>query len=168
MAHGASDYNLTFQPVVSGAGLLPVGTIKAWPVATIPALYVECNGQAISRSTYSVLFGVIGTTYGAGDGSTTFNVPNMSGKIGVGYKGSDSNFQTLGQSGGEETHTLVISELPTHTHPMVTGTSSTGGNHTVSCNTYSKTAISSCAGSDGAHNNLQPYIVMKFVICAGV
>lgn len=64
------------------------GLITMWPASSIPSGWFECDGQAISRSTYSTLFGIIGTTYGAGNGTTTFNVPNLQGRFPLGYAGS--------------------------------------------------------------------------------
>jgi len=81
-----------------------VGTIKPWGKATAPAGYLLCDGSAVSRSTYVDLFTVIGTTYGAGDSSTTFNVPNLTGKFPQGKDGSNN----LGTSGGANTVTVSV------------------------------------------------------------
>jgi microcystin-dependent protein len=82
-----------------------VGAIKPWTKATAPAGYVLCNGAAISRTTYADLFGVIGTTYGAGDSSTTFNVPQLQGKLPQGY---DGNTYNLAGTGGANTVTVAV------------------------------------------------------------
>ncbi len=82
-----------------------VGTIKPWGKATAPAGYVLCDGTAISRTDYADLFGVISTTYGAGNGSTTFNVPNLQGKMAQGYDGSTYN---LAGTGGANTVTVAV------------------------------------------------------------
>ncbi|HEU0049789.1 MAG TPA: tail fiber protein, partial [Nitrososphaera sp.] len=74
--------------------------------------WLTCNGQEVSRTTYALLFSIIGTTYGAGNGSTTFNLPNFQDRFLYG-KGSTS---TVGDAGGEETHTLSVPELPAHVH----------------------------------------------------
>ena len=94
----------------------PAGIIKINAGSTPPGGYLLCNGQAVSRTTYANLFKVIGTTYGAGDGSTTFNVPNLNGRVVVGK--SSSTFTTLGQTGGEINSTLTTSNLPAHTHTV--------------------------------------------------
>jgi hypothetical protein len=65
--------------------VVPTGMVQMWTTATAPSGFLFCNGAAISRSTYAILFGVIGTTYGSGDGSTTFNLPNMAAYAGVNY-----------------------------------------------------------------------------------
>jgi len=82
-----------------------VGAIKPWTKATAPDGYVLCNGAAISRTTYADLFGVIGTTYGAGDSSTTFNVPQLQGKMPQGY---DGNTYNLAGTGGANTVTVAV------------------------------------------------------------
>ncbi len=82
-----------------------VGAIKPWTKAAAPDGYLLCNGGAVSRSTYADLFAVISTTYGAGDGSTTFNVPQLQGKIPQGY---DGNTYNLAGTGGANTITVVV------------------------------------------------------------
>tara|TARA_Y100001937_G_scaffold34011_1_gene48556 strand:+ start:2035 stop:2649 length:615 start_codon:yes stop_codon:yes gene_type:complete len=81
-----------------------VGTIKPWGKATAPAGYVLCDGSAISRSTFADLFAVIGTTYGAGDSSTTFNVPDLQGRFPQGKSGTNS----LAGTGGANTVTVSV------------------------------------------------------------
>jgi microcystin-dependent protein len=82
-----------------------VGAIKPWGKATAPAGYVLCDGSAISRTDYADLFAVISTTYGAGNGSTTFNVPNLQGKMPQGYDGST---YALAGTGGANTVTVSL------------------------------------------------------------
>ena len=82
-----------------------VGAIKPWTKATAPDGYVLCNGAAISRSTYADLFALISTTYGSGDGSTTFNVPQLQGKMPQGY---DGNTYNLAGTGGANTVTVAV------------------------------------------------------------
>lgn len=91
-----------------------VGSIYMYAGSTLPELFMLCDGSAISRVTYSDLFEIIGTTFGQGDGSTTFNLPNLSGKVAI---GASSN-HALGVSGGSETVQLQDSNLPAHTHEM--------------------------------------------------
>ena len=79
-----------------------------------PEGYLFCDGSAVSRTTYATLFGVIGTTFGAGDGSTTFNVPDLGGRVPLGV----SSTHLLGSTGGSETVTLTESELPSHVHEV--------------------------------------------------
>lgn len=121
-----------------GAGKLFFGT-------TAPSGYIFPYGQAISRTDYALLFAVLGTTYGAGDGSTTFNVPDLRGRapFGKDNMGGTSanritdqtggwNGDTLGATGGSETHTLTTAQLASHTHGSGTlaGTTNSTGSHT--------------------------------------
>jgi microcystin-dependent protein len=94
----------------------PSGTIKIYAGVDEPNGYLICDGRAVSRTTYADLFAAIGTRYGSGNGSTTFNIPNLKGKVIVGYDSADASFNTLGKTGGSKTHTLTISEMPSHTH----------------------------------------------------
>lgn len=92
---------------------LPIGSIVPYTSDTIPENWLLCNGQAVSRTTYSILFGIIGTTYGVGDGSTTFNLPNLKGKVAVGKDSTQTEFDTLGETGGNKT--------VSHTHELSNG-----------------------------------------------
>jgi microcystin-dependent protein len=94
----------------------PAGVINMWATTTAPTTWLLCDGAAVSRTTYAALFAVISTTYGAGDGSTTFNLPSLKGKVPVGRDSADAAFNTMGLSGGAKTHTLDTSEMPVHTH----------------------------------------------------
>ena len=95
---------------------IPAGVINMWATTTAPTAWLLCDGSAVSRSTYASLFGVIGTTYGTGDGSTTFNLPNLKGRIPVGRDSADTSFDAMGETGGAKTHTLTTTEMPSHTH----------------------------------------------------
>jgi len=108
------------------SGISP-GTIKIWSSNSVPDGYLLCDGRAISRETYSKLFEKIGTTYGSGDGSTTFNLPNMQGKQINGNNSSDVN----GIVGGSNTVNVALSNIPNHTHkvPKLSGTAASAGAH---------------------------------------
>lgn len=112
----------------AGFALLPVGTVMPYAGAAAPNGYLLCYGQTISRTTYALLFSVIGDFYGAGDGSTTFLVPDLRGRVVAGQDdmgGSSANRltnaddglngDTLGAAGGGETQTLVTGNLPAYT-----------------------------------------------------
>lgn len=139
----------------------PVGVMHEYAGSTAPGGYLLCQGQAISRTTYADLFQVIGTIYGSGDGSTTFNVPDMRGRVSVGLNSSDNDFKTLGKHGGSKTHTLTVDEMPSHTHTQnahkhtATGSSGEAGahGHTASSNsTGAHThSVSGTAASAGDH-----------------
>lgn len=90
------------------------GLIEPFAGTTVPAGYLLCDGTAVSRATYAALYAVIGDTFGAGDGSTTFNLPDLGGRVPLGV----SQGHALGTTGGSETVTLTESELPAHTHEV--------------------------------------------------
>lgn len=90
------------------------GIISLFAGSTAPSGYLACDGSAVSRDTYSALFAVIGTTYGAGDGSTTFNLPDLSGRVAIGA----STSHAMGTTGGEESHVLTSGELAAHSHEV--------------------------------------------------
>lgn len=142
------------------------GFVYSFAGSKAPAGFLLCDGAAYSRTAYSELFAVIGTTYGAGDGSTTFNVPNYTGRVLVGTGGD----YTLGATGGEATHTLTASEMPRHAHSYgVQIYGNTPGSTTLSGNTAaaSMTKESSVAGGSQPHNNMQPYAVANYIIATG-
>lgn len=97
-------------------GGLPAGSIIQWGGSTAPANWLLCDGSVVSRSTYASLFSAIGTTYGAGDGSSTFQLPDLRGRVAVGKNGG--SFGTLGATGGVESVTLTAAQsgLPAHNH----------------------------------------------------
>lgn len=122
----------------SGGGLAPTGAVSSFAGSSAPTGWLLCDGSAVSRTTYADLYAVIGTTYGVGDGSTTFNVPNAKGKMVVGYDSTDTSFDALGETGGAKTNTLTTTQLPAHTHsvnpPATASTSSGTHSHTVGGN----------------------------------
>lgn len=103
------------------AGALPVGTLLPFAGSAAPTGYLACNGAAVSRATYAALFAVIGTTYGAGDLVTTFNLPDLRGRAAVGIgtgDATDATAWTLGQKKGTEGVTLTEGQLPEHNHRL--------------------------------------------------
>lgn len=92
----------------------PAGIIMPFAGTVAPQGCLFCDGSAVSRTTYAALFAVIGTTYGEGDGSTTFNVPDLSGRVVIGV----SNSHALGTTGGSETVTLTEDQMPAHSHEV--------------------------------------------------
>ena len=157
------------QSTVSG-DTLPIGAIMPFGSDTIPENWLLCDGSAVSRTTYQQLFNTIGTTYGTGDGFTTFNLPNLQGKIPVGKNTNDTDFDTLGETGGEKTHTLTIYEMPNHVHNLKTsnqtGNHSDGFIHNGSYELSNEAMSTKDTGGGQAHNNLQPYIVQNYIIKA--
>tara|TARA_R100000315_G_C5216410_1_gene129322 strand:+ start:20 stop:1297 length:1278 start_codon:yes stop_codon:yes gene_type:complete len=160
--------------------VIPSGTLLPYAGSSAPTGFLLCYGQAISRSTYSDLFSAISTTYGTGDGSSTFNVPDLRGRVVAGQDdmgGSSANRltdqtgglngDTLGDTGGSETHTLTTAQMPAHTHTVaaqqqVSGDSTNrGGSGQLGA---AATITSSSTGGDGAHNNVQPTIILNYII----
>lgn len=102
---------------------MQTGGLVAYCGATVPSGYLLCDGSAVSRTTYADLFAVIGTAWGPGDGSSTFNLPDFRDRVPVGSSpgsldASRPSVRTLGQAGGEETHQLTEAEGPSHTHTV--------------------------------------------------
>jgi len=144
-------------------GGMPTGTILPFAGSTEPAGFLLCDGAAVSRTTYAKLFDVIGTSYGPGDGSTTFNLPDLRGRIGVGIGGS--GVSNLGDVGGEQEHTLTIDEMPAHSHQYYDH--ATSGSHKAIdfYDTGTGSLISSTeTGGDQPHNNMQPYVGINYII----
>jgi microcystin-dependent protein len=153
------------------ASILP-GFIFDYGGLTAPSGYLNCDGTAVSRITYSALFTAIGTTWGAGDGTTTFNLPDFRRNVAVGSGGTGTATlgNAVGNFGGEETHTLITSEIPSHTHIENFSYSSTGGSNKAGVvDAYSSGSVTSIlstqsTGGDGAHNNIQPSAVVLKII----
>jgi microcystin-dependent protein len=102
------------------AGVAPTGTISMFGGSAAPGGWLLCQGQAVSRTGFSALFAIISTFYGSGDGVSTFNVPNLIAKVPVGLDPAGTNTwaATLGQTGGEATHTLLVAEMAAHNHSV--------------------------------------------------
>lgn len=153
-----------------GAILAPVGSMLDWPTATAPTGWLLCQGQAVSRTTYAALFALIGTTFGAGNGSSTFNLPDLRGRVSVGLSSTDTEFNELGKQFGTKTHTLTVAEMPSHDHGVRRVNGFTGGG-TWNANDQGASSGGSFAytqktGGGGAHNNIQPSIALNKIIRA--
>jgi microcystin-dependent protein len=148
---------------------VPTGVVLPFGAATVPSGFLLCDGSAISRTTYARLFASIGTAWGVGDGSTTFNLPDGKGRAFIGAgTGSGLTARTLGTKLGEESHALIVAEITPHEHQV---TVAGGGVQGVSAGaqsayypfgstTYSTTSI----GSGAAHNTMQPWFVGNWII----
>ncbi len=142
----------------AGFLLVPTGAMMPYAASTAPGGWLICDGSAVSRTTYSALFDLIGSTYGNGDGVNTFNLPNLKGRTIFGFNSSDSNFNTLGETGGSGITSLSTNELPSHTH---TGTTSTTGSHnhpsssTNSTGNHTHGFIMNKDDGNSSHNNGQ-------------
>ena len=141
----------------------PVGAMFDYPSLTPPTGYMIRDGRELSRTEYADLFSVIGTTYGEGDGSTTFNIPNSLGRLSIGYNSDDSDFDTLGKTGGSKTHTQTIDEMPSHSHAIKFNTngagSNTGGTVALATSMSESTFPSGEVGGGQPMDIMNPYIV---------
>ena len=167
------DLNGNFKELkVKTGDTLPIGTIVPFGGVDAPSGWLVCNGQVISRTTYSDLFNAIGTNYGSGDGSTTFALPDLRGKAIVGIDSTDTDFNTIGKTGGEKTHKLTVHELPEQLPVNYGGPNSGQGQvvideGAISMNGTSNGQINMLLESSGkSHNNLQPYQVTNYIIKA--
>lgn len=146
------------------ANTTPSGTVSPFAGSSAPSGWLLCDGSAVSRTTYADLFSVIDETYGVGDGSTTFNVPDLKGRVPVGYDSGQTEFDALGETGGEKEHTLTEAEMPSHTHDLGISKGGTGSTYGVG-NTFGVgTSTSGSTGGDTAHENMPPYITMNYII----
>lgn len=166
------------SPIWEGADV-PVGTINMYAGATtdVPSGWLLCDGSAVSRTTYAQLFAVLDTEYGVGDGATTFNLPNF--VTDNKFPRAATNDAGRGTTGGESTHTLTESEMPSHTHIQnahshtlhISTTTQQGGGSSPysevrsgSSSTGSTTATNQSTGGDGAHENKPPFLDVHFII----
>jgi microcystin-dependent protein len=160
--------------------LMPVGVVLPYVSSDAPNGWLNCQGQELYRGDYPALFAVIGTTYGAGDGSTTFRLPNLAGRVVVGQgSGPDLTPRSMGATGGAETHTLTSEEMPSHSHTSnatggAVGLITANGFNTavdvdsspVEPNVYAAPAALSInsTGEGASHNNMQPFAVLNYII----
>ncbi len=174
---------------VSSSSSAPTGVINQFAGSVSPDGWLIADGSAVSRTIYADLYYVIGETYGSGDGTTTFNLPNLKGRIPVGIDLGDTSFDTMGFTGGEKTHLLTADEsgIQAHTHMIEQKdwVSTNPGNYylydssndlnityrnnnrgTLVWNSLSNHRTKNATPQDAllAHNNLQPYIVLNYII----
>lgn len=178
---------------ISANHITPVGTVNSFAGSTAPTGWLLCYGQAISRKDYKDLFAIIGTTYGVGDSSTTFNLPDCRGRVAAGKDnmgGSSANRLTapattgsidgdvLGQTGGEEAHAQTLAEMAVHNHASVAPAAGFDNNVVVGGSWASPAGLvqgsnafrvvtaprTSAEGSGTAHNNVQPTIIFNKII----
>ena len=148
-----------------------VGEIKMWAGDTVPYGWLLCDGSEVSKTDYPYLYSSIGDLWGTPNSSSNFKLPNLAGNLPVGYNSADTDFDTVGKTGGEKTHKLTRAEMPEHTHRLYSRSVYNGsGNHIAHCNEDSSSTSyaysTGSAGGGAAHNNLQPYAVVKYIICA--
>ena len=165
--------------ILSFGDVLPVGTVLPFAGSGAQTGWLYCNGQAANRTTYSVLFTAIGTTYGVGDGSSTFNLPDLRGRVPAGLDvdasgfanritvtASDVSGTVLGSTGGSQTHILTAGELPTSA-TYQKETSHGGQSGTAGSGLAQSPAQTALTGANNeAHLNLQPTIILNYIIRA--
>jgi microcystin-dependent protein len=175
---------------LTGIEGIPTATIVPWTASSVPTGFLECNGAAVSRSTYSALFAVIASTYGGGDGSSTFNVPDLQNKVAV----SKSNNKALASTGGADTvavtpsgnvggstanASLSTAQLASHAHSgapsgttqtqplavqpgILTGSTNTGNAGSGTGHSHNMSATFS--GTASNPSVLQPYLTLIYII----
>ncbi len=182
----------------SGANLtgiegIPTGTIVPWSTGSVPTGFLECNGQAVSRSTYSALFAIISTTYGVGDGGSTFNLPDLQDNVAVSKSptknlastGGANTVSSTGNVGGSTANaTLSTAQLASHSHSITTGGPWQNSPPAMTFldlankSPYNPSSVgTNNAGSDGGHSHnmsatfsgdatsvVQPYLTVMYVI----
>ena len=158
--------------------LIPYGTIIQSAAVSVPIGWLACDGASVSKITYPELFGAISNTYG-GSG-LNFNVPDLRGRVAVGSgAGAGLTSRALASSGGDETHTLSVGEMPSHTHTsnatgdtiglMIANGIDTAEGADSSLNepnvmTRPTALIINETGGGQAHNNMQPFLVLNYFI----
>lgn len=157
-------------PAALASNTIPIGGLLDFAGTTAPAGFLGCDGSAVSRTTYADLYAAIGTTWGVGDGSTTFNVPDFRRRaaVGSGGTGSGTLANSVGSTGGEETHVLTSTEMPAHSHDTTVGAQmATQIANLVSVAYLTGAAsgnLTTSTGGGGAHNNIQPSAVVLKII----
>lgn len=173
--------NETVSGTVTAGGALvqPPGLIQMYGAAAAPTGWLLCDGSAVSRTTFAALFGILGTTWGIGDGSTTFTLPDLRGRVPVGTgTGSGLTARALAATGGEEAHVLTVAEGAVHKHTIA---NPIGGGHLVQVEDPTGSqglmvapsgnkvqgrsdAATDNTGSGTAHNNMQPFAAVTYII----
>lgn len=171
-----AEYTYNVAPNPSDASpSLPIGSIIQFGSATAPAGWLLCDGSAVSRTNYASLYNVIGTLYGVGNGTTTFNLPNTTGKTIRGGTGA-------GGVGGADSYTLATANIPSHSHFVTqNGSSFTGGGsisslqpaNSGSPNNFvggailspdSTTIVTASGGTPGPYSVINPFVTIPSII----
>ena len=175
---------------LTGIEGIPTATVVPWTDSSVPSGFLECNGAAVSRTTYADLFAIVGTTYGAGDGSSTFNVPDLQDNVAIGKSGTKALASTggantvtsTGNVGGSTANaTLSTAQLASHSHNVpVRGNNPSPGafygyKHTYGQTAQSNNTTNTGSGTGHSHNMsatfsgdatsvVQPYLTLIYII----
>lgn len=165
-------YDGTNWKVVNGqitGDTLPIGAIVPFGGWDAPTGWLICNGTLLNKTAYPELFNAIGYSFGGEEGGSTFGLPDLRGRVPVGEKDNDSDFDGMGVTGGEKTHTLTINEMPSHNHGIKFDSNGAWGSGLPHIQDGSETTTNysmTNSGGGQAHNNLQPYQVVCYIIKA--
>jgi len=186
----ATKYNFDGSDLTGIEGI-PTATIVPWSSSSVPTGFLECNGAAVSRSTYAALFAIVGTTYGAGDGASTFNLPDLQDNVAMGKSGTKALASTGGANtvaasgtvgGSTANATLSTAQLASHSHGLITQIAICGPNQSsvpqgntrqLNNNTFSTQSTGSGTGhshnmsatfSGTATSVVQPYLTLIYII----
>lgn len=147
----------------------PTGALLPYAGSTAPTNFLICDGSVVSQTTYAALYAVISTTYNTGgEGAGNFRLPNLKGRTIVGRDSGDTDWDTLGETRGSKTHTLTTAEMPSHSHDILyaqgNNTTATGAQPRSNLQSTGVTDSTEATGGGGAHNNIQPSIVLNYII----
>lgn len=179
------DRTIELPDAAGTLGIFPPGLVAPYAGSSAPSGWLLCDGAAVSRTTYAALFAIIGTTYGSGDGSTTFNTPDLTGRVVAGKESSETrlttavcgiNGGTLGAAGGDQrlhqhTHTATVTD-PGHVHQVDSFAVAGAGGSSVGVTSGTKNTAGSTTGitvsnanaGAGSSQNVQPTIVLNYLI----
>lgn len=178
----ATNFRASGNYYLDGYVLVPAGTIIMSAALQTPAGYLLCDGRELSKVEYADLYAAISDKYTDISSATTFKIPNMVGRVAVGKTDSpsDPSYNEIGATGGEAAHILTVQEMPSHSHTsnaiggtigLITSngsnTASTGLDSTVGePNLYTSPQALTINNTGGglAHNNMQPYMVLRYLI----